>query len=390
MRGTKSEVRAGVWRLRVVTGYDQVSGRPRQASRTFTGSTREADSALAAFVTEVDRGTANLDGHTTLADFLERWLDTIEPNRSPTTMRGYRDKAKRINAELGRVRLRALTAQQLDRTYRGWLDEGLSPNTVHHLHALLSAALHQAAKWSVVSRAVTEQASPPPLRVPAKRALGVAVVRDLVATAEETHPTLAAAVAVAATTGLRRGELLGLRWGDVDADLGVLHVRRAIKHGLARSDVVVGDTKTHQERVVSLDAFTTTVLATHRARQQRRAAEAGVEMVDDPWVFAPDLAGAEPMRPDGLGQAFSRLAKRVGVDLTLHDLRHFAATTMIAGGIDVRTVAGRLGHADPAVTLKVYASFVQARDRQAADLLGGLVGGTVTNGGLRQPALTPE
>ena len=122
--------------------------------------------------------------------------------------------------------------------------------------------------------------------------------------------------------------------------------------------------------------MTLAVLATHRARQRQWAEEAGVTLVDDPFILAGDLAGAEPTKLDSLGQAFTRLLRREGLELTLHELRHFAATTMIAGGVDVRTVAGRLGHADPAVTLKVYASFVQARDRQAAEMLGALMSGS--------------
>ena len=149
MRGSKTAVRPGVWHLRVFVGRDPATNKPKQSRRTFTGTKHEAESALAAFVTEVERGTADVDRTTILDDFL-------------------------------------------DRCYRKWLDEGLSPNTVRHVRSVLSAALQPAVKWGVVHRAVTEQASPPPLRLNRKRAIDVLVIRDLVTAADSTNPTLSA------------------------------------------------------------------------------------------------------------------------------------------------------------------------------------------------------
>jgi integrase len=195
-------------------------------------------------------------GDMTVAEYLQRWLDHLTPTRSPTTIRGYRFKVKRIDAKLGRVRLDKLTAQQLDRTYREWLDEGLDPSSVHHLHRVLSAALRQAVKWGLLSVAPTTRASPPQQRLQPKPIPSPSVVQDLIAAAEQRgQAVLAAAIALAATTGLRRGELAGLRWTDIDFVAGRLHVRRAIKNDL-NGAWIPGSPKTHQARRVALDAFT--------------------------------------------------------------------------------------------------------------------------------------
>jgi integrase len=366
----------GVWRLRVFIGPDPATGNPRQATRTFKGTKRQAATALTDFVSEVSKGRAPAaaPASVTVAQLLEDWIDHITPTRSPTTIRGYKDKSKRINTKLGRVPLAKLTAQTLDRAYRGWLDEGLHPTTVHHLHGVLSAALHQAAKWGLVAEVATDRASPPPLRSKPVRVPGPEVIQRLIDAAEKRgQSVLAAAITVACTTGLRRGELLGLRWDDVDFRSRVLHVRRAVKHDTGPG-WVIGPPKTHQERTISLDDFTLAVLGELRTRASSWAADACVSLQEDGYVLTFDPSGTEPMKPDSLGQAFGRLCRVEGIgDVTLHTLRHFSASVLIASGRDVRTVAGRLGHSDATTTLRVYSHMVEGRDRDAADFLGQLM-----------------
>ncbi len=373
MRGTKQERSPGVWRLRVFMGTDPVTGNPRQATRTFRGTKKQADSALAELVRDLGKGVFASDT-STLSEFLDRWLDNIASTKSPTTIRGYRGKIKRIDQRLGNVRLAKLTAQHLDRAYREWLDEGLHPTSVHHLHGVLSAALNQAVRWSAVPHAVTGAASPPPLRVGPKSIPSPGTVQRLIAGAEDRgQPVLAAAIAVAATTGARRGELLGIRWSDIDLDDGILHIRRAVKHADG-SGWVVGPTKTHAQRRIALDGFSVQVLRRHLDAALRRAGEACVAFDPGGYVFTFDPSGETPMKPDSLGQAFSRLCAKERVSgVSLHTLRHFSASVLVASGRDVRTIAGRLGHADATTTLGVYAYMVEGRDRDAAEFIGRLV-----------------
>lgn len=375
MRGTKLERSPGVWRLRVFIGTDPVTGNPRQATRTFRGTKKQADSALAEFVRDATRGSISTDT-STVAEYLGRWLNHVAPSKSPTTVRGYRGKISRISAKVGRVRLAKLTAQHLDVAYREWLDEGLHPTSVHHIHAVLSAALNQAVKWGLVDSAVTAKASPPPLRVKAHRVPSPDVVRELIAAADRRgQPVLAAAIAIATTTGARRGELLGLRWSDVDLDRELLSIERSIKHDDGPG-WVVGSTKAHAQRRIALDPFSAEVLRQHRQKAEERAVAAMVHLDRDGYVFTLDPSGRIPMKPDSLGQALRRLCAKEGIEnVSLHTLRHFSASVLVASGRDVRTIAGRLGHSDATTTLRVYSHMIEGRDRDAAEFLGALMAG---------------
>jgi hypothetical protein len=172
------------------------------------------------------------------------------------------------------------------------------------------------------------------------------------------------------TTGARRGELCALRWSNVDLDRGVITLRRAISQfGRERSEK---DTKTHQQRRLTLDPETVTVLAEHWERCQERAASVGEVLGRDAFVFSLVPDSSTHLVPSSVSQRYSRLAARLGVETHLHCLRHYSATELIGAGVDVRTVAGRLGHSGGGVTtLRVYAAWLAEADQRAAAGLAG-------------------
>ncbi len=383
-RGTMTERSPGVWRLRVYVGRDGNDG-PIQVSRTFRGGRRAAQAELARFVTDVaDRG-APVTSDVTVGELLDRWIEFVTPLREPGTVRGYRSHVVRAKTALGQVKLAKLTAQHLDRAYSAWLAEGLSPTTVHHVHGVMSAALRQAVRWQVTLRAATESAQPPPARPKPVRAVDPSVVRRLIAAADGSdQPVLAATISLAAATGCRRGELCGLRWPDLDP-AGVLHVRHSLKHGLDGRAVELRDTKTHQERKIALDEFALTALRAHRSRAEAWADQAGVNVRPDGYILSFDPTGGCPVKPDTITRQFETLTKKVGVTLRFHDLRHFTATQLLGANVDPRTVAGRLGHADPSTTMRVYAGFLQEHDREAAQIIGRLLSGPMAAEGTSGP-----
>lgn len=377
-KGTMTERSPGTWRLRAYVGRDS-KGRPIQIARTVKGGKRQAQAELARLLVEVEERDAPVKGSVTVAELLERWLEHVTPLRQPGTVRGHRTCIKAVIAELGSLRLNKLTAQDLDRAYGRWLAAGLAPATIRRYHSVLAAALHQARRWSVVGRVVTDLASLPPQHPRPPTIPDPGALQALVSAAQEANPTLAMAIVLAAMTGARLGELCGLRWSDVDLEHDVLHIRRAVKHGVNKRELVVGPTKTHQERRVSLDSAAHELLAAHRRRVQDWAVQAGVAVREDGYVLPGgpawgfDPSGSEPVRPDSVTSAFARLARGLGVTVRFHDLRHFSATQLIGAGVDVRTVAHRLGHADPSTTLRVYSHALAERDREAAAILGRLV-----------------
>jgi integrase len=205
----------------------------------------------------------------------------------------------------------------------------------------------------------------------------VADVQRLIAAAESTDPVLASAVALGAVTGARRGELCALRWSDVDWPRRKLTIARSLT--VIDKQATEGPTKTHQRRDIAMDAALEAFLTRRRADQESYAAMVGTALVGDAFILSRAADGSAPCMPDGLSAGYQRLARALGLTTHFHELRHFAATEAIAGGSDVRTVAGRLGHADPALTLRVYAHALEARDRELADRLGSAVLGAVNS-----------
>jgi integrase len=183
------------------------------------------------------------------------------------------------------------------------------------------------------------------------------------------EPGLGTLVWLAMTTGARRGELSGLRWSRIDLDSATMVLRKS--RGQVNATQWEKDTKTHQQRRVALDADTVAVLAEHFARCQARARSVGIELAADAYVFSLAPDGSTPIAPDTITQRYSRMAARLGIVTHLHALRHYSATELISAGVDVRTVAGRLGHAGGgATTLRVYAAWVAEADQRAAATRG--------------------
>ena len=190
--------------------------------------------------------------------------------------------------------------------------------------------------------------------------------------AEALHPQWAAMIALAAVTGMRRGEILALRQSDVSD--GTIHVRRSLVY-TPLTGTVEGPTKTRQLRKVALDAIGMAVIERQMSALREASETLRLSPVADPYLFFSEPDGATPFHPDSITKVFRRLADAHGWrELHFHSLRHFTATQLIAAGVDIRTVSGRLGHSDPSVTLRVYAHVLEAKDREAAEIMGRLLG----------------
>lgn len=372
MRGSLTEIDKDLYRLRVYVGRNE-KGQPIQRSRTFRGGKRAAQSALSAFVVEIETHELG-KGEATVDHLLTKWLDQIGPERKPYTIKGYRSKvSSRLSPAFGATPLAKLTAEKLDRQYRAWLDEGLSPTTVHQCHAILAAALHQAVKWGWIEKSVALRASAPAASRDRPAIPTSAEMRAILeaSAASAGDNVLVTAITLAALTGARRGELCALRWTDVDDDTLTIARSLTVIDGVATE----GPTKTHQVRRIALDRLAQVVLAERRARQADLAATVDGTIGPGAFILSRDADGVRPCLPDGLTHGFSRTCAQLGLRYHFHQLRHFAATSAIGAGVDVRTVAGRLGHADASVTLRVYARALEAQDRAAADAIGRALSG---------------
>jgi integrase len=376
MRGVIEPRGPGRWRARVYAGRED--GKVRWVSRTVLGGKRAAQSALANLVSEVESGRL-VPGHPmSLGELLDRWLDDVGPHRSVYTLREYRRMTERnIKPAIGAVRLDRLTARQLDAFYKRLGERELSDASVRRHHSLLHAALGRAVKWGLVSSNQADRATAPgPVRSTAT-APSSRDVQRLLAAAEGLNPSLAAAIALAAVTGARRGELCALRWSDVDWGRSTLRIFRSLT--VVGTQVTEGPTKTHQRRDLAVGETLGSFLAARQDGQKAYAAEVGVELVNDPYLLSQASDGSTPCLPDHLTDNYVNLTKRLGIPGHFHELRHFSATEAIASGADVRTVAGRLGHADATTTLRIYAHALEARDRELAGFLDSAVLGTMNS-----------
>jgi integrase len=374
VQGSKRKLRTGVWELRVSLGKDPATGKYRQISKTFHGAARAADDALRDLVDK--NGGAQEDGFgATFGQLLDRWLEESERMElSPTTLRTYRAQIKQtIRPRLGKVLLARLTPKHLDDLYGQMKVEGLSPKTIRNHHAIISSALHQGVRWGWVRENVAEKAKAPRISQRRITAPSVEAVRSVVEAAEERDPRLAPLLMLAALTGMRRGELCALRWSDVDLEHRELDVSRSIV--VVSGGLREKTTKTDRFRIVALDDVAAALLTRHRAQVESWADQAGVMLASDAYIFSHAVDGSKPFHPDNVTGFFTRVRDSLGLhQVRLHDLRHFTATQLIGAGVDVRTVAGRLGHSDPSVTLRVYSHALEERDRAAADIMGRVLG----------------
>ena len=278
-----------------------------------------------------------------------------------------------IKPDLGRLRLGRITTKRLDDDYAMLAKErGLSPATIRHVHAVLRGAFGQAVKWDIVPMNPAAAPSPPKLRSREINPPAIADVKRMLELADEDDPKYGALLRVLTATGARRGEVCGLHWSDVDRSTRTLSITRSIAS--VAGGTVVKETKTHASRRIALDDATVTVLDAQRRRLEDRAAACGVDLDPDGYVFTESADGADPLHPDTITKRFTRVRKQAGLNgVRLHDLRHLHATQLLAAGVPVRTVSGRLGHANAATTLNVYAHFLEASDRQAADVIADLL-----------------
>jgi integrase len=391
---------SGHWQLRAFGGTDPVTGRPRQVSKTFVGNASVAERALRTFIADTEAGKPDLS-RSTVGVLLDKWLIQIEPTRRPKTVHEYRRWIDaRIRPALGDVRLNRLGPDRLDDQYRAWLADGLSESSVHHLHAILSAALNQGVKWGWIETSPAKRTSPPPLRSKIPTTPTPEQLNQLYVEANRTNPTLATAIALAALTGARRGELCALRWSDVDLEVGRLRIARSLT--VVKKQIHVGPTKTHQARDVALDATAVGILQDRRAYMLALSEAAESPLVDDPFVLSDTAHGGRPLDPDKLTAHFTALCGKLEPRVSrptrspnrvpsparewpfrFHDLRHFSVTTLIAAGVDIRTVAERHGHAQPTMTLNRYAHALPERDRVAAGILGEAFGASAESPDIR-------
>jgi integrase len=315
----------------------------------------------------------------TVGQLLERYLTHLKDRgRAPKTIESAEREIKGRLSELANTPIRELTPEAIDAAYSRWLKGGatygkLSASSVHRHAATLSAGLNLGVKWGWLDVNPAHRASAPVQRT--ERQLAVpspSQVADLIRAAEAGDPVMAAAIALAFVTGARRGELVALRWSDLDLDGGVVRIWRSLTQ--VGDEVTEKSTKTDKVRTVSLDHRAVALLRRHRAWQEALSVRAESPLVADPYVLSDNANGARPIPPGKITDRFTALRGKSGVHrVRFHDLRHASITELIRSGVDVKTVSARAGHSRSSMTLDRYAHALPAGDVVAAELIGAML-----------------
>jgi integrase len=379
--------------VRVYAGVDPVSKKRHYLVDTVPAgpsAARDAERVRTRLLNQVDE-RRNPRTKATVNQLLDRWLEVAE--METTTRNSVVGRLDRhVRPVLGVVSVSRLDAEMLESLYAelrrcrdrcggrrqaGHACRPLAPATIRLIHANLSAALSSAVRWRWLAVNPAAQAAKPTVPKSDPQPPSEHQAARIVVEAWK-DPDWGMLVWLAMVTGARRGELCALRWDSVDFTTSVLQIRTSIAQQGAKT--WEKDTKTHQQRRITLDPQTLALLTAYHARRVELAAAAGMNLPSDARIFSPVPDGREWVKPDTVGQRYTRMCARLGWDMHLHQLRHYSATELVAAGVDVRTVAGRLGHGGGGTTtLKVYSAWRSEADQRAAGSLG-----------MRMPALPME
>jgi integrase len=368
----------GRWRGRVMVGY-RLDGKPDR--RVVYGKTRgECQKKLDDLRS---RAAAGLLGDAAkerelVSQYLEEWVTVVKTKVRETTWKRYAEIVRlHIVPRIGRLRLAGLRPADIQRLYAGLLAQTdeltgfkkYSPRTVHHCHAVLHRAIEMAVKWGYVSVNVCDRVDPP--RVP-RREMSLPSFEDLtrlIDTAESGDDPLAALWTVALYSGCRQGELLALQWSDIDLDNATVRVRRSLIR-THRGVPEYGEPKSGKSRrSVKLAQEAVSALRAHRDRQAWNRQKLGEDYATYNLVFATPIGTA--LTGSAVSHRFRTALKRAEITtpMRFHDLRHAAATLMLAAGVDAKTASTRLGHSTIAITMDLYTHAVQALDDHAANAM---------------------
>jgi integrase len=366
MRGHVAR-RGKTWSYVIDVAPDPATGRRRQRSK---GGFLTKGAAEDAMREAIARGSSSGKGSQRLGDYLAEWIVTVRPRLRETTFNGYQMAVDRVTAGLGAVRMDDLTPLAIERFYAellktgGRREQGLSAKSVGNTHVALRKALADAERLELINRNPAARARPPRgERVEIVTWTSAQVAQFLRGVADD--PMFALWVLLA-TTGLRRGEALGLRWKDVDLERATLSVSQtitAVQHG-----VIVSPPKSDRSRRrLGLDPDTVRVLSDHQQAQQRDRELLGLGPAR--LVFC--TPEGEPLHPDAVTRRFKTLVRWSGLPMLRgpHDLRHTWASLALAAGVHPKVVSDRLGHSTIAITIDTYSHAIPSLDADAAAIV---------------------
>jgi integrase len=345
---------------------DPATGKRRQ--KHVSGTTRKACEAEIALVIARDgEGKPVVDSSQALSSFLEEWLDLVRPTVKPSTMRTWRSRCDAwIIPQLGHRRLRDISPADVNRLITTIIASGRSTSLANAVFSTLRTALNHAVKWELISTNPCRAVTPPRMDTEEMRTWSASEAAKAIEHSA-TDDRFGALWRLALTTGMRIGELIGLRWVDVDLTRGIVVVRQTISRG-EQGQYIAGAPKTARgRRSIAIGPADVEALKHHRTAQvaQRLQSE---KWESNDFVFCNGHGAI--LRSTPIDRAFARLVRDAGLPtIRIHDLRHTAATLMLENGIHPKIVSERLGHSGIQITLDRYSHVSDNMQRDAATSL---------------------
>jgi integrase len=374
-------------RYRIVYDAPPRNGKRRQMTETLVGITKaKAEAILADRKRTVTGGQFVADQEITLNDLFDRFMDVKSKKCAATTLQRYDSLLRTyLRPRFGKIALGKLKTADLVSAYALWSRSNVTARTVLHAHDLMRNALNRAVKWGMVSQGVAgsiDMDDLPKATKPESAVLNESELRRLLDEAKKpsqrstsrgylsAYAAFYPAVAFAAYTGARRGEVLALRWSELDLDAATVTISRSLAQ--TRDGLFFKEPKSGRSRTISISSTLVAILRSHRAAQNAEKIALGAAYQDEGLVFA---------RPDGttftpwnFGAAFRDLVRRAGVPrIRLHDLRDTHASLLAKAGVPIEVVSKRLGHSTITITVDRYLVVYRERDEAAASAFDKLV-----------------
>jgi len=365
----------GSYELRYFVGTDPATGRRKYATATVRGSQKAAEKELRRLLRTLDTGDHVDPNRITVREWLTAWLATVREEVSPKTHERYSDIVTHFLASaLGNLPLMKLAPVHIQDAYGKWVTGGrrdgkpggLSPRTRRHIHRILSSALSRAVEHQLIARNPCEVFRRRLPKVDRKEmaTLDLEQAQRLLDAVRHSH--IYWPVLIALTTGMRRGEVLALRWRNADLDRGVVRVVESLEQ--TKAGIRFKAPKTDRARAITLPRFAIDELRRLKREQAEALLTLGVRQDRNSLVCA--RADGEPLQPQSLTHEFPRFLARLGAEfprVRFHDLRHTHATQLLLAGVHPKVAQERLGHSTITTTLDLYSHVTETMQEDAAD-----------------------
>ena len=373
----KAKTRKGQsWQLTVEMPRDPITGERKRKYKTVTGTKKEADQALRRFITELERGEYIEDNNITVSDWLQKWLEVyIVPTVSPTTLVGYKGMIRRyIDPQIGHLQIQEMNALAV----QIWVNklkvspssgEPLTAGTIKHTYHVLRGAMDKAVQAGLIHRSPCAGIQLPKGEKKKPVIYDETQIQQLLDFARGTEMELI--IDLELCMGMRRGELLGFQWQDIDWDKNQIHIIRSRVAVDGKS--VVKQPKTESgTRTVDVPEILMKKLKAHKIKCMEQKIRVGRRLLEEDFIIVhPD---GKPIYPEYVSQMFTKLQKCANLPkCRFHDLRHLCASIMVKQGVEVKVAQERLGHKDITTTMNIYAHVLPGSAREAAEKIGQLV-----------------